>query len=153
MSTSWRIVKARHAATAFDGEGARISGGRWNSPGTRMVYTSETASLATLEMLVHLGRSRTLPQYAVFACDFDERLVETLDWSSLPADWHSYPAPGELAELGDRWIRAGTSAILRVPSAVVDTESDYLLNPAHRDFRRIRVSDAQPFTLDLRLIH
>src|ERR1700736_5127134 len=67
---AWRIVKARHAATAFDGEGARLLGGRWNSPGTRMIYTSATGALAALEMLGHLNRAITLHADALISCDF-----------------------------------------------------------------------------------
>ena len=77
--TAWRIIKARHAANAFDGEGARIEGGRWNSPGTPMVYTSESAALAALELLVHLGRGATLAAYVLIPCTFQAGLVTKLD--------------------------------------------------------------------------
>ena len=72
MPASWRIIKARYAKSAFDGEGARQFGGRWNSPGVPIIYTSSSMSLAALEMLVHLGRSRSLSSYVVFSCRFDE---------------------------------------------------------------------------------
>ena len=74
---AWRIVKAKHAATAFDGEGARLFGGRWNSPGTRMIYTSATLSLAALESLVHLSPP-VLFKYVAIPVEFDESLIETL---------------------------------------------------------------------------
>src|SRR5262245_29579658 len=69
--TAWRIVKARHAANAFDGEGARLEGGRWNSPGTPTVYTSQSAALAALELLVHLGRGSILSAYTLIPCTFE----------------------------------------------------------------------------------
>src|SRR3990172_341094 len=94
--TAWRIVKARHAPNAFDGEGARLEGGRWNSPGTPLVYASESAALATLELLVHLRRRSILSAYVLIACTFDEALVERLDSKRLPPNWRSYPAPPEL---------------------------------------------------------
>lgn len=150
--TAWRIVKARHAASAFDGEGARIEGGRWNSPGTAVVYTSQSAALAALEMLVHLGRSSILSAYVLIRCSFDDVLVSRLDRKRLPKHWRSYPAPPELPMIGDEWVTGGTSAVLELPSAVIETDSNYLLNPHHRDFRGIRVMDPQSFEFDLRLL-
>jgi RES domain-containing protein len=152
VTTAWRIVKARHAANAFDGEGARLEGGRWNSPGSPMVYTAGSAALAALEMLVHLGRSATLPAYVLIACSFDETLVSRLDRSRLPAHWRSYPAPPELQLLGGEWLKRGTSAVLEVPSAVIPSEPNYLLNPRHRDFASITLSTPEPFEFDLRLL-
>jgi RES domain-containing protein len=150
--TAWRIVKARHATNAFDGEGARLEGGRWNSPGSPMVYTAGSAALAALEMLVHLGRSATLPAYVLIACSFEETLVSRLDRSRLPARWRSYPAPPELQLLGDAWLKSNSSAVLEVPSAVIPTDPNYLLNPGHRDFTSVGVSLPEPFQFDLRLL-
>ncbi|HEY7446673.1 MAG TPA: RES domain-containing protein [Vicinamibacterales bacterium] len=150
--TTWRIVKARHAAGAFDGEGARIEGGRWNSPGTAVVYTSQSAALAALELLVHLGRGPSLLAYVLIPCMFDKAYVSLLDRRRLPRNWRSYPAPPELQLLGDEWARDGTSAVLEVPSAVIETDSNYLLNPRHRDFQGVRVMHPQPFEFDLRLL-
>jgi RES domain-containing protein len=150
--TTWRIVKAKHAAGAFDGEGARVEGGRWNSPGTPVVYTSQSAALAVLEMLVHLGRSSILHAYVLIPCTFDEAVISRLDRKRLPKDWRSYPPPPELQLIGDEWVKRGTSAGLEVPSVVIETDSNYLLNPHHRDFHAIRVKDPQPFEFDLRLL-
>lgn len=150
--TAWRIVKARHAAAAFGGEGARLEGGRWNSPGTPVVYTAESAALAALELLVHLGRGSILSAYVLIACTFDEALVLPLDRKRLPNNWRSYPAPPELQLIGDEWVKTGTSAVLKVPSAAMATDANYLLNPRHPDFQAIRVSDPQPFEYDPRLL-
>jgi RES domain-containing protein len=150
--TAWRIVKARNTTNAFDGEGARLEGGRWNSPGTPLVYTSESAALAALELLVHLGRGSILGAYVLIACTFEETLVEHLDLKRLPGNWRSYPAPPELQLIGDEWVRAATSAILHVPSAVIASDSNYLLNPHHRDFKAIRVMHPKTSQLDPRLL-
>ncbi|HSC29653.1 MAG TPA: RES family NAD+ phosphorylase [Vicinamibacterales bacterium] len=149
--TAWRIVKARYAADAFSGEGARVEGGRWNSPGSPVVYTSQSAALAALELLVHLGRSAVLSTYVLVPCSFDERLVSRIDPGRLPANWRSYPAPVELQFLGDNWLRTALSAVLEVPSAVIEIDSNYLLNPRHRDFREIRIERPRPFQFDARL--
>jgi RES domain-containing protein len=150
--TAWRISKAIYASTAFDGESARIAGGRWNSPGVRVIYTSQSAALAALEVLVHLGRSRSLPEYVIFSCTFPEALVQEIEPSSLPGDWRTYPSPASLKSVGDEWARNRTSAVLRVPSAVIDVESNYLINPEHHEFRLIAVSSSQRFELDFRLL-
>ena len=152
MATGWRIVKSRYASTAFDGEGARLYGGRWNSPGTRMVYTSSTISLAVLEVLVHLQEASILSSYSLISAGFDDALVERLDRSLLPDGWRSYPAPSELQRIGDEWVRRQRSAVLEVPSVIVERESNYLLNPAHPDFSSVVIGEPEPFTFDERLL-
>lgn len=152
MPTGWRIVKTKFAGQAFDGEGARLYGGRWNSPGVRMVYTSESLALAALEILAHLGRSSALASYSRCAVHFDSALVTSLDRTLLPADWRVYPAPAELQSLGNSWITGKTSAVLEVPSALVETESNYLINPLHPDFGSLIIESPEPFDFDPRLV-
>lgn len=151
MPTAWRIVKSRYAESAFDGEGARQFGGRWNSPGTRMIYCSESLSLATLELLVNLESSELLRAYTAFPLTFPDRIVQDLDPTLLPANWRNYPPPVELQLLGDHWIADRASAVLRVPSVVVDHEHNLLLNPVHPDFAQITIGKPQPFKFDPRL--
>lgn len=152
MLTAWRIVKARHQANAFDGEGARLYGGRWNSPGSPVVYTAESAALAALELLVHLGRGSALQSYVLVACSFSETVVSRLDRSRLPANWRSYPAPAQLQLIGDEWLNNNASAILEVPSVIIDTESNYLLKPRHAHLAELIISEPKPFQLDVRLL-
>jgi len=150
--TAWRIVKARHQATAFDGEGARLYGGRWNSRGLTVVYVAASPALAALEMLVHVGNSGVLASYVSIACAFDAAHVLRLDRQRLPKDWRSSPALPELALVGDAWLKDGTSAVLDVPNAIIPDESNYLLNPRHADFAAITIGRPQPFEFDLRLL-
>jgi RES domain-containing protein len=150
--TAWRIVKAKYVTQAFDGEGARHSGGRWNSKGSRMVYTSAHASLAILEVLVGLGDSGMLPAYSLASVDFDERLFERLDVASLTPDWRHSPAPPELQRIGDLWLTRKSSAVLAVPSALVDTEENYLINPQHANFASLRINSPKTFEFDSRLV-
>ena len=152
MITSWRITTAEYAEGAFDGEGARLYGGRWNSRGVRVVYTSSTAALAALELLVRIVRDEPLRNDILFACSFDETLVEDADCKALPTGWRASPPPSVLREVGNVWILRGGSAVLRVPSAVIETESNYLLNPEHPDFKKIQIAEPIPFSLDMRLI-
>ena len=145
-------MKSRYADAAFDGEGARIYGGRWNSPGTRMVYTAQSQALAILEVLVHLEKAGVLSSYSLCAAHFEEDLVEALDPEALPDSWRSYPPPSRLRAIGDVWVAEQTSAVLEVPSVIVDDESNYLIDPAHPDFSSISIGEPRPFEFDARLI-
>lgn len=152
MPSAWRIVKARYAATAFTGESARRNGGRWNSPRTALVYTSQARSLALLEILAHLGSPAVLTSYVLIECRFDPGLVIPLQRAILSKNWQTFPSPPALQVLGDQWVKLGHSAVLEVPSVLVPQESNYLLNPAHADFRKIEILDPVPFRLDMRLV-
>jgi RES domain-containing protein len=151
VQSAWRIVKARRAATAFDGEGARLYGGRWTSAGRPAVYASSTVALAVLEMLVHLGDVAPLPAYVLFELSIPEELISVVDVGALPHNWPDSPPPAALQAIGDEWLDSGRSAALRVPSAVARIEFNYLLSPSHADFRRIGISPQRPFDLDARL--
>ena len=149
---AWRITKARHAADAFSGEGARLYGGRWNSIGTAMVYTAEHASLAVLELLVHLGSSSDVDNYVIIPCSFDEDLVEKLDIEWLPNNWTISPPLVKVQRIGDDWFQSARSAILKVPSVVLPIEHNYLINPHHPDFTHLSIDEPLSLSLDPRLI-
>ena len=151
MPAGWRIVKSARVPSAFDGEGARLHGGRWNSPGTAVVYAAQSESLAALELLVHLQASHLLMSYSSIRVDFDDALVEVVNADKLPPEWRGHPPPSSLRSLGDRWVAEGRSVVLQVPSAVVSTELNYVLNPRHPDFTRVSVGPAKPFRFDPRL--
>ncbi len=152
MRAAWRLTKTKHLPHAFDGEGPRLYGSRWNSPGRRVVYVSESLALAVLEVLVHLQDTSILSAYSIIRVSFDEALVITVDPSTLPKNWRQSPPPTETQAIGDAWIDAGSSAILNVPSAVVESEHNYLINPAHRDFNLVATEPAVPYELDSRLL-
>ncbi len=146
----WRICRKAHAA--FDGEGARRVGGRWNRRGTAVVYASESLALAALEMLVHTAPALLPDDLVAIAAEVPDGIaIEALEAADLPRGWRAYPAPEALADLGSAWAASGRTAVLAVPSAVVPRERNFLLHPGHADFRRIRVGRAEPFALDARL--
>ena len=151
MVTAWRITKRKHARNAFTGEGAREFGGRWNNPGTAVVYTAQSQSLAALEMLVHLDSSELLQKYVLIGVEFDESLIKPIKLSALPRNWSSDPPPLEIQSIGDDWVRAGSSAVLKIPSALVPGENNFLLNPEHQDFARLRFGKPLAFRFDPRL--
>lgn len=152
MIPAFRICATRHASTAFTGEGAKIAGGRWNSPGSSMIYCSSSLSLATLEILVHLEEPEILASYfSYFEIGIPEDLIAELDTRDLPTGWRAETTFTETSNLGDAWIRSGKSAALSVPSAVTPGESNFLLNPRHPEFGKIRLGKMQRFEPDPRL--
>ncbi len=145
---AYRILKRRFVGVAFSGEGARRYGGRWNSPGVAVVYTSSSISLAILEWRARLTQWPA-PSSVLIRIEFDACLV----WSpaKLPGNWKRWPCTKITAAVGDDWVRSGRSAVLKLPSAIVPTEFNYVLNPAHPDFGKIKLGRPQFFKADLRL--
>lgn len=152
MITAYRLVKARYAAGTFSGEGAWLHGGRWSSPGAAVAYCSSTLALATLEVLAHLESTPPLEAYVEMSVDFSEESVLSLDEAALPKAWRDYPAPATCATIGDMWIRSRASLALRVPSVIIASEYNYLLNPLHPDFSTVHIGSPTPFHFDPRLL-
>ena len=147
----YRLCRAAHVT--MDGEGARIYGGRWNSPGRPVVYSSGSLALASLEYLVHIDSSEVPSDLvAIFVEIPDEIAVESVDRRSLPVDWSATVGVGVCQEVGDRWLASGASAVLRVPSAPIPEEFNFLLNPRHEDSGRVRVVSRRGFVFDPRVL-
>jgi RES domain-containing protein len=149
MARAWRIVKEKHAAIAFSGEGARLYGGRWNSTGTSLVYTSGTKALAALESLVHLNPP-VIFKYIAIPIEFDDSVLEKV--TSLPPDWTDEPPPPSTKNIGDLWVKQARSAVLELPSVIIPGEPNYLLNPAHPAFKKIIIRKPEAFSFDPRLL-
>lgn len=147
----YRIVTLPHASDAFTGEGARLFGGRWNPKGVPLVYTAATRSLALLEMLVQDQPLRA--RYAFVPADVPKNLrITRLTPAELPSNWRSPAARTRLQEIGREWLAAGRGAVLAVPSVVLPQEQNFLLNPRHAGFGRIRAEAAEPLEMDSRLL-
>ncbi len=115
-----------------------------------MVYAAGSLSLAVLEMLVHFQDDSILPSYSFIEAKFDESLIENV--GKLSKNWQDSPPSFEVQKIGDDWAKRGFSAVLRVPSAIIPTESNYLINANHTDFSRIIYGKPQNFTFDERLL-
>lgn len=151
MVVVWRLLTARFAQSAFSGEGARLYGGRWNRQGMPMVYTAESQSLAMLEMLVQDEPLRA--RYVMVSATLPKNLkIERVTPNQLPADWRDLAAREQLQAIGTDWARRRSSPVLAVPSVVIPTETNYLLNPLHSAFGRIEIGKPEKFVTDLRLI-
>lgn len=150
MPSGWRIDKP--GRDAFSGEGARLYGGRWNSPGVAVVYLSEHQSLAALEIMVHQQPLTPRGAYLAYQVTWDEAQMERLSAKKFPPHWRASPADAANMAIGDEWAKAQRSLILAVPSAIVPNEWNFLLNPAHPDFKKLRLPKPQAFDFDPRLL-
>lgn len=147
----WRLARAAHPA--LDGDGARRVGGRWNSPGVAVVYTSGTLALAALELLAHTDPDLVPRDLRAFEVDIPDAIRPgLLDPASLPRGWRAASGHPDCRAAGDAWVQAGDEAVLGVPSALIPEERNYLLNPAHAQAARVRVVRARPFAFDARLL-
>ena len=153
MASAWRIVRASRANTAFTGEGPWQYGGRWNSPGVRVVYASEHQSTAAFEVFANRVPFILEEKYKAFQLEWPNSLTETFPVAKVPANWRISPPPAETMEIGDRWIQDRRSAVLALPSAISPADTNFLLNPEHRDFKRIRIHPLIDYDFDPRLLN
>jgi RES domain-containing protein len=147
------MCKTKYLGTALSGFGAKEYGGRWNSVGVGLVYLAGSVALAALEVMVHVPNQSLLRDaYSVLPLEFSEDLSVVLDTALLPQNWNSYPAPEFLKQIGDEWIKHGDTPLLRVPSAVIPSEFNYLYNPNHEKAQQIRILEPQNHLFDSRLV-
>ena len=151
MIQSWRIVHEDFLNSAFSGEGARLAGGRWNSEGIAVVYTAATLSLALLEVIVHLEINSALNFFKVIPISFEEQWVQPIPRDELPLLWHAAPPCFATKIIGDLWIKEALAPILRVPSAVVPQEFNYLMNPNHPNVSDLQIGTPIDLPLDPRI--
>lgn len=149
---AWRLCEERWADSAFSGEGARRLGGRWNSPGTAVVYASGSQALALLEQLVHFDVRHTPRSLLLFRVEFPDAVTERVE--SVPGGGNEpgMVGIGWTVTYGNQWLVERRSAALIVPSAVVPDEPNVLLNPNHPDIVRVEVSPPRMFPIDPRLL-
>jgi RES domain-containing protein len=150
----YRIYKSALRSKAFSGEGARLYGARWNFPGTPVVYTSQTLSLCVLELLVHAGAVPTKRKMELeyrTAIIPDAAKILYLEPSDLPSKWRACPYPESTQEFGTRLLKDNKFPVISIPSAVIREERNYLINPLHPDFIKIRLGVPVAFPSDSRL--
>ena len=153
MAEGWRIILASEASTAFAGEGARRYGGRWNSSGVRVVYVSEHQSTAALEVFVNNKPFLPIDKFKAFHLQWPDDITEVVPQKTLPVNWRVHPPAMETRQIGDRWVQERRSAVLAVPSAVSPADTNFLINPLHPDFKRIRIAPPIDFEFDSRLLN
>jgi RES domain-containing protein len=148
----YRIAKRKYRQDLWDGVGGRFADGRWTLRGHPVVYAAGSISLAMLEFAVHYKRRGWIPAAVLGRAQISEHMkIETVTVDQLPADWRNPEPPRKLRKIGDDWLTRGEAAVLRVPSAIVPEEQNFLLNPAHQDFRLVTIHPATDFLFDRRL--
>lgn len=147
----FRLSKSKHSKD-LSGKGAEKFGGRWNSKGVAILYTSDSRALCTAEIAVHTPLGNIPEDYEVTLIKIPENtIIPELEISELPVDWKSIPHSHSTQEIGDQFIDEGKFVALKVPSAVVQGEFNYLINPDHSDFKTITIEKTEPFSFDARL--
>ncbi|TSJ35914.1 RES domain-containing protein [Mucilaginibacter corticis] len=125
---------------------------RWNPNDLYMLYTAASRSQACLENVVHRDRVGLTQLFNVMTIDIPDNLVtHQITLKHLPADWKQFINMPLTQQMGADWIRSNRSAVLKVPSSIIDGEVNYLLNPAHPDYKKIRLVSSEPFTFDQRI--
>lgn len=137
----------------WSGEGGLHVDGRWHTAGRRVVYAAQSLSLSQLEVLVHISDRRQLPPLVYSEAEIPDGLaIDVVEVRALPQDWRRFsPYKSETQRIGTEWLRRQSSAVLKVPSAISAGEWNFLLNPAHADFSKIRLAPPKAFSMDPRL--
>jgi RES domain-containing protein len=150
--TVFRLGKQAYRNQLFSGQGGLYASGRWTPRGRPVVYTSASISLAVLEYTANYHRRGWVPARVLGRATIPTSVrVDSVSIDKLPANWFTAPSPQPLQIFGGEWLERGESAVLKVPSAIVIEEWNYLINPLHADFRKFRVSKPQPFNFDPRV--
>lgn len=148
----FRLTKGKYALD-LSGTGASLFGYRWNSKGIKAVYTASSRALAMAEVLVHLPANFLPENYKMLEIAIPDNIkIEEINFSQLKEGWNSFPHQQETKDLGDAFFRAGGACVLKVPSAVVKGDFNYILNPNHRDMKKIKVIEVSDFPFDKRIL-
>lgn len=136
----------------LSGEGAAKFGARWNSKGTEVIYAAHSRALALAEVVVHLSLSNLPKKFCMLTILIPDDLeVLELNVLELDEDWNSFPDPVATQKIGDSFIQNKRSCVLKIPSAVVKGDFNFMINPNHKDFERINISSQEDFPIDNRL--
>ena len=148
MALWFRIVQERWAATAMDGEGARLHGGRWNPPGIVAVYLAESRALAALEILVHAPREALALEWRVIPVDVPDEWIEPA--RALPDGWRDQPSSTAARRYGAAWLGKERAVGLVLPSVGVPQERNLLFNPRHPQAAKLKTGKVERFAFDSR---
>lgn len=146
----YRITKSKRASD-ISGTGAALYPGRWNMKGTPVLYTGESKDIALLENIVHIPPLLT-PKLDVLTIEIPDNSITKLDIDDLPSNWLQFPAPTILSEIGQKWVDEGKYIGLKVPSCIIHSSFNVILNCAHKDYlKKIKILDQKEFYFDSRL--
>lgn len=144
-------ITGRKYANDLTGRGAAMFGGRWNKKGSPVLYTGENKEIALLETLVHTP-SLLIPELDILTLDIPDNSITAIEITDLPKNWAVYPAPVILSEIGEKWIKESITIALKVPSCIIYSAHNYILNCRHPEYSKIRLIDQKKFKFDTRLM-
>lgn len=146
----YRITGKKHSSD-LSGYGAALYGGRWNKKGTPVLYTGGSIEIALLEIIVNTP-STIIPKLDLLTIEIPDNSIAEIKPKELPKNWKDYPAPTILSEIGESWVISNNTMALKVPSCVVHSANNYILNCQHPDYKKIKVLGKKDFYFDSRLI-
>lgn len=144
----FRITLSQYADTLY----ASGRSNRWNIEGEKVIYTAGSRSLACLENIVHSSGQALQQQFSVSVIYLpDNSSIEIIKLEDLPKDWNERIRPRTCQQIGRKWLHNQSSLILQVPSAIIPDEKNFVINPAQKEFRKVKIIDIQEFNVDKRL--
>ncbi len=147
----FRLSKEKYSRE-LSGKGAAKFGNRWNSKGTEMIYSAESRALAMAEVAVHLTLATLPSDYVMIEIDIPENIkIKELKIKDLPSNWNSNPPSSNTQKIGDAFVESNDVCVLKVPSAVVQGDYNYLINPYHKQFKQLKIIDVRSFPFDKRI--
>ena len=145
----FRIANKKYADDLL-GKGAALNGGRWNKTGTPVLYCSESIEIALLETVVHLP-ANFAANLMLLTLQIPDNSIQSITAFELPDNWYKHPAPEVLAEIGDDWVKSNSTIALKVPSVIVPSTSNFILNCSHSHYKKVKIIQKQNFPIDPRL--
>ena len=147
----YRVVRNNYLYD-LSGTGSKLFGGRWNSPGIPALYTSASKSLAVLESLTNTPPAILQNDFSILILEITGKvLADEMYVKDLPKNWKTYPAPVNLAKMGDKWLLGRKRLLLKVPSVIIPSEYNYIINPLHSDMKKVKIIAAEKLELDGRV--
>jgi RES domain-containing protein len=146
-------ISGQRFANDLSGTGARLNGGRWNSVGLSLLYSASYRSLALLEILVHTTNNYVPDDLMLITIEIpDTILIKEILHEEISDELNRKKAQAQFQTIGDKWIKSQTSLILKVPSVIIPEEFNYLINPLHKDFHKVKIKETKLFRFDERLV-
>jgi len=145
----YRITASKRASD-ISGKGAALYPGRWNKKGTPVLYTGESKEIALLENIVHIPPMMS-PELDILTLEIPDNSIYEIKAEELPPNWHQFPAPTVLSEIGQKWIDDKTNLALMVPSSIIHSAKNVILNCEHKDYTKVKIVDQRKFYFDSRL--
>lgn len=147
----FRLSRKKFAAS-LSGKGAALKGARWNSVGVELIYTAANRSLAMAEVAVHFTLATLPGDYMMVAIFIPDNIsLQKLNIADLPMDWNVFPHPSSTQSVGDKFVAKNKYCVLQIPSSVTFGDYNFLINPNHPDFSRLKIIDAAQFPFDKRI--